>query len=160
MQNCANVALNALLSDWIIHPLQGLPSLRGNLAWTAHVCHPTSTLKAYKRCERGYLNVLCIRNYYSSRNKRGRRSDLNMGGRERRAGKRGGSEGQKRKKTTAPEAKGSSLRILNRRIILMKKQMTNTSHRTQWFLNQRCSLYKSPNHRGGKAQCGKRGAGG
>lgn len=75
---------------WTILSLHGLSPLgKFSLECT---CSPPNFLieKPIKRCERGYLDVLCI--LIIPRNNRGGRSDLNMGRKEGRAGEEGRSE--------------------------------------------------------------------
>lgn len=111
VQNCANVDINALKYDWIILHLHGLSPL-GKFSLECTCSSPNFHIeKPIKRCERGYLDVLCI--FINPRNNRGGRSDLNMGRKEGRAGEEGRSERL----------------ILNIGLILMKKERkTNDRH--------------------------------
>lgn len=54
-----------------------------------HVCHPTSTLRAYKKV-RARQSERALHLYYSPRNNQGSRSDLDAGKEERGAGHEGG----------------------------------------------------------------------
>lgn len=125
----------------IIYPLQGLPSPRGGVAGTAHVCHPTSTLK--EKPIKG-ASVLCIPDSYSVQEwSEARRSHFNTRGREKAAGEeRRGEEQGTRRLERKEGASGSLNRLLNSFL--------------KHSLSPECLLISNlQNHRGGKAQWGR-----